>query len=166
MSEYDREAINAIFDLSESLAEEKFLPFASQLDANEPAFIDGRVVIIDEVKEALDAYKEAGLFSTCFAQNVGGMQLPWMVHQGLNAMFVCANASVSSYVFLTQAAANMLQTCGSSDLVEKYFPKMLNGDWYGTMCLSEPQAGSSLSDIRTKAVPADDGSYRLSGSKM
>ena len=165
-SEYDREAINAIFDLSESLAEEKFLPFASQLDANEPAFIDGRVVIIDEVKEALDAYKEAGLFSTCFAQNVGGMQLPWMVHQGLNAMFVCANASVSSYVFLTQAAANMLQTCGSSDLVEKYFPKMLNGDWYGTMCLSEPQAGSSLSDIRTKAVPADDGSYRLSGSKM
>ena len=76
-SDYDREAINAIFDLSESLAEEKFLPFASKLDANEPAFIDDRVVIIDEVKEALDAYKEAGLFSTCFAQNVGGMPVSY-----------------------------------------------------------------------------------------
>ncbi len=165
-SDYDREAIDAIFDLSESLAQEKFYPFAAKLDANEPEYIDEKVVIIDEVKEALDAYREAGLFTTGYDESMGGMQLPWMVHQGLNAMFVCANASVSSYVFLTQGAASMLYTYGSEELIARYFTKMLNGDWFGTMCLSEPQAGSSLSDIRTKAVPVGDGSYKITGTKM
>jgi len=165
-SEYDREAVDAILDLSQSLAENQFLPFASKLDANEPVFVDGKVVIIDEVKQALDAYIEAGLFATGFDQEMGGMQLPWMVHQGLNSMFVCANASVSSYIFLTQAAASMLYSCGSKELIERYFSRMINGDWFGTMCLSEPQAGSSLADIRTKANPVGDGSYKISGTKM
>ena len=165
-SDYDRESVNAIFDLSQSIAEDEFLPFAAKLDANEPEYINEKVVIIDEVKNALDAYREAGLFTTAYDQEVGGMQLPWMVHQGLNAMFVCANAAVSSYIFLTQGAASMLQTCGSSELVDRYFTKMINGDWFGTMCLSEPHAGSSLADIRSKALPVGDGSYKISGTKM
>jgi len=165
-ADYDREAIDAIFDLSQSLAEQEYQPIAATVDANEPVFIDGKVEIMAEVKQALDAYREAGLFTTGYDAGMGGMQLPWMVHQALNAMFVCANAAVSSYVFLTQGAASMLHACGSQELIERYFPKMLNGDWFGTMCLSEPQAGSSLADIRTKAEPLGDGSFKITGTKM
>ncbi len=165
-ADYDRESIGAIFDLSQSIAEDVFQPFAAKLDANEPQYIDGKVDIIPEVREALDAYKEAGLFMTGYDADIGGMQLPWMAHQALNAMFVCANTSVSNYAFLTQGATNMLHACGSKALKEKFMPKMLAGDWFGTMCLSEPQAGSSLADIRTKAEALGDGTYKITGTKM
>lgn len=164
--EYDREAIDAILDLAQSLAEEKFQPFASHLDQNEPKYVDGKVELIAQVKEALDAYKDAGLFTTSYDADIGGMQLPWIVHQALNSMFVTANTSVSNYAFLTQGATNMLNVCGSEALKEKFMPKMVSGDWYGTMCLSEPQAGSSLADIRTKAEKQSDGSYKITGTKM
>lgn len=165
-ADYDRESIEAILDLSQSIAEEYYQPCAAKLDANEPEFIDGKVVIIPEVKKALEEYRAAGLFATGYAAEHGGMQLPVVVNQALNGMFVCANTSISSYAFLTQGAANMLLACGSQELIDKYFPKMRDGEWYGTMALSEPQAGSSLSDIRTKATPLGDGSYKISGSKM
>ena len=164
--DYDRESISAIFDLAQSLAEEKFQPFAGHLDENEPQYVDGKVELIPEVKEAIDAYQEAGLFTTGYDADIGGMQLPWVVHQAVNAMFVTANTSVSNYVFLTQGAANMLNACGSQELKDKYLPNMVAGDWFGTMCLSEPQAGSSLADIRTKAEKLDDGSYKITGTKM
>ena len=164
--DYDREAITAILDLAQSVAEDQFQPFAGHLDENEPKYVDGKVEIIPEVKQALAAYRDAGLFLTGYDQDLGGMQLPWVVHQALNGMFVTANTGVSSYAFLTQGAANMLHACGSEALKAKYLPKMVEGEWFGTMCLSEPQAGSSLSDIRTKAEKQDDGSYRISGTKM
>ena len=165
-ADYDRESIDAIFDLSQSIAEDVFQPFAAKLDANEPEFVNGKVDIIPEVREALDAYKDAGLFTTPYDSEIGGMQLPWMAHQALNSMFVCANTSVSNYAFLTQGAANMLHACGSQELKDKYFSNMMSGEWFGTMCLSEPQAGSSLADIRTKAEKREDGSYKITGTKM
>lgn len=165
-ADYDQESIEAIFDLSQSIAETKFLPFAAKLDANEPEFVDGKVKLIPDVKEALEAYKDAGLFVTGYDNDIGGMQLPWMAHQAINAMFVSANTSVLSYVFLTQAATNMLNQCGTQQLKNTFMPKMLCGDWFGTMCLSETQAGSSLADIKTKAVKLDDGSYQITGTKM
>ena len=80
-SDYDRESIDAILDLSQSLAQEKFQPFAGHLDQNEPKYIDGKVEIIPEVKEALKAYKDAGLFTSGYDYEMGGMQLPGIVHQ-------------------------------------------------------------------------------------
>jgi len=165
-ADYDRESISAILDLSQSLAEDQFQPFAAYLDQNEPQFRDGKVEMIPEVSKAIDAYREAGLFATGYDAELGGMQLPWVVHQSISAIFTTANTSVSNYVFLTQGAANLLNACGSQELKDKYLPKMVAGEWFGTMCLSEPQAGSSLADIRTKAEPQEDGSYKLSGTKM
>jgi len=165
-SDYDRESIGAILDLSQSMAEDIFQPFAGHLDQNEPRYVDGKVEIIPEVKEALTAYKDAGLFASGYDYDMGGMQLPSMVHQSLSAIFTAANTSVANYIFLTQGAANMLNACGSDELKDKYLPNMVAGDWYGTMCLSEPQAGSSLADIRTKAQKLDDGSYKITGTKM
>ncbi|MDG2116813.1 MAG: acyl-CoA dehydrogenase [Porticoccaceae bacterium] len=165
-SDYDRESLDAMFDLCQSIAEEEFLPCAGKLDANEPQFIDGAVETIPEVKQAINAFKEAGLATSGYDADIGGMQLPWMVDQALNGMFVCANNPIHIYLFLTQGVANMLNACGSSVLKEQYLGPLVAGDWFGTMCLSEPQAGSSLADIRTKAEPLGDGSYKLTGTKM
>ncbi len=165
-AEFDRESVDAILDLSQSVAEDKYLSCAATIDAEEPEYIDGKARTHPATKEALAAYNDAGLMVTGYDAEHGGMQLPWMVHQAVNGMFTCANVGVASYSFLTQGAANMLIACGSQELQDKYLPNMVEGKWCGTMCLSEPQAGSSLADIRTKAEPKGDGSYALSGTKM
>ena len=131
-----------------------------------PKFVDGKVETISELKEAIGAYQEAGLCASAYDLDVGGMQLPWMMDQALNGMFVCANNPAHIYLFLTQGVANMLNACGSDELKRKYLPNLVDGNWFGTMCLSEPQAGSSLADIRTKADLNTDGSYSISGTKM
>ena len=165
-ADYDRESLDAMMDLCQSVAEDQFLPCAAKLDANEPQFVDGKVETIPELKEAINAYREAGLCTSAYDADVGGMQLPCIVDQALNGMFVCANNPAHIYLFLTQGVANMLNACGSDKLKERYLPKLVEGEWFGTMCLSEPQAGSSLADIRSKADPLDDGSYKITGTKM
>lgn len=165
-ADYDRESLDAIMDLCQAIAEDQFLPCAAKLDENEPKFVDGKVETISELKEAIAAYREAGLCASAYDSDVGGMQLPWMMDQALNGMFVCANNPAHIYLFLTQGVANMLNACGSDELKRKYLPNLVDGNWFGTMCLSEPQAGSSLADIRTKADFNADGSYSISGTKM
>jgi butyryl-CoA dehydrogenase len=163
---YDRETIGAILDMSQGIAEEKYLPLADVMDAHEPHFVDGKVEMIAGVDEALRAYAEAGLFAAGFDEEIGGLQLPWVVNMAVNGIFSCANVGIANYSFLTAANANMLNAFGDEEQKRLYLPPMLEGRWFGTMCLSEPQAGSSLSDIRTKAEPVGDGTYRLTGSKM
>ena len=165
-ADYDRESLDAIMDLCQAIAEDQFLPCAAKLDENEPKFVDGKVETISELKKAIAAYREAGLCASAYDSDVGGMQLPWMMDQALNGMFVCANNPAHIYLFLTQGVANMLNACGSDELKRKYLPNLVDGNWFGTMCLSEPQAGSSLADIRTKADFNADGSYSISGTKM
>lgn len=163
---YDRPAIGQILDMAQGLAETKFLPFAAALDANEPKFVDGRVEIMPEVAEALRAYAEAGLSAAGFDEDIGGLQLPWIVNMAVNGMFAAANLSVSNYAMLTVANANLLAAFGTKEQKRLFLGPLLDGRWLGTMCLSEPQAGSSLSDIRTRAEPLGDGRYRISGTKM
>lgn len=163
---YDRAAISEVLDTAQRIAEEKFLPVAAEVDADEPKFVDGGVSQPACVGEALSAYAEAGFFALPFAEEAGGLQAPWVLHTAANGMFSCANTSVTNYAFLTIGAANLLNAHGSGDLKARFLPPMLEGRWFGTMCLSEPQAGSSLGDIRTTATPRDDGLYSLKGSKM
>ncbi len=163
---YDRVAVDEILNAAQVIAEDKFLSFAAKLDATEPLFEGGKAICIPEVKEALDAYAEAGFFAAGFDEDIGGLQMPNVLCLAMNGMFSCANHSVFGYSMLTTAAANMLDAFGSDEQKSVYLPPMLEGRWFGTMCLSEPQAGSSLSDIRTRARPRADGSYSISGTKM
>ena len=163
---FDRATISEMLDTAQTIAEEKYLPIAAALDANEPHFVDGKVDIMPEVGEALRAYAEAGLMAASFDEEQGGMQLPWVVNIAINGMFSCANIGISNYAFLTIANANVLNAFGTEEQKRLFLPPLLEGRWLGTMCLSEPQAGSSLSDIRTRAETIGDGSYRITGSKM
>jgi alkylation response protein AidB-like acyl-CoA dehydrogenase len=163
---HDRESISAMLESAETLAGKHFLPIAGLLDTDEPKFVEGRVEIPSEARAALRAHAEAGFFALGFDEADGGLQAPTVAVLMASGIFSCANLSLANYAFLTVANANMLRAFGTEDQRRRYLPPMLEGRWFGTMCLSEPQAGSSLADIATKAEPLPDGFYRLKGSKM
>ncbi|MBP8235203.1 MAG: acyl-CoA dehydrogenase [Rhizorhabdus sp.] len=164
---HDRATIDAVIDLAASLAEEQFAPFNKLSDQHEPKMLeDGRVKMPAETATALRHFCEAGLMAMSQPHDVGGMQLPFVVEKAAFAWFQAANAGTSGYALLTTAAANLLLEHGSPEQIDAYVRPMLAGRFFGTMCLSEPQAGSSLADVRTRAVRQGDGSFRLFGNKM
>ena len=165
-AEHSRETFDAVLDLSEQVATRHFASHNKKADTQEPHVVDGRVVLIPEVREALDVFAKTGLIAAAMDHEVGGMQLPHVLANACFAWFQAANVGTSSYPFLTIGAANLLLAHGSPEQVDTYVRPMLEGRWFGTMCLSEPQAGSSLSDVVTRAEPQPDGTYRLFGNKM
>ncbi|MFT4975272.1 MAG: alkylation response protein AidB-like acyl-CoA dehydrogenase [Myxococcota bacterium] len=165
-SEHSREVFDAVIDTALEIAVERFANHAAKLDLNEPTFDGERVHIIPEVKEALDAFAEAGFIAGPFGAEHGGLQLPYTVSQSAMAIFYSANTATAAYPLLTMAAASLIATCGSPEQRERYLGPMLDGRFTGTMALSEPQAGSALGDLRTLATPQPDGTYRLTGDKM
>jgi butyryl-CoA dehydrogenase len=122
--------------------------------------------MIPEVREALDAFIAGGFLSAPFPVEEGGLGLPYTVSVACNAQFIGANCGTAAYPFLTAAAANLLRVHGTAEQKVRYMRPMLEGRYFGTMCLSEPQAGSSLADVRTRAIPQADGRYHLVGNKM
>ncbi|WP_293824743.1 acyl-CoA dehydrogenase [uncultured Brevundimonas sp.] len=165
-ADHGRETADAVLDLAEGLARDYFAPHNKLADQNEPHFVDGRVELIPEVGRALEAFAEAGLFAATADYDLGGMQLPLTISSVVTAYFSAANIGTMAYPFLTIGAANLLKTYGTPQQIEDYARPMLLGRYFGTMCLSEPQAGSSLADITTRAEPDGDGAYRLFGRKM
>ena len=164
--EHDRDTVTAILDLAQQIAEEAFLPCAAELDEHEPIFEAGRAITPDSLKACLKTFVEAGLPAATFDASLGGMQLPMLVANFMQGIFQAANGSAVGYIFLTTSNAHMLEACGSDALRARYLPPLVEGRWFGTMCLSEPHAGSSLSDIRCMAEPLGDGSFKLTGTKM
>ena len=173
-ADHTRETFDAAIDICERIATDLFAPHNKKSDQNEPHVVFGpagaSVAIIPEVKTALTAFCDAGLMAAGQDVEFGGMQLPCVIEKAGFAYFLGANVGTSAYPFLTIGNANTLQKCGTPQQIEHYVRPMLEGRFFGTMCLSEPQAGSSLSDIATRAEPeasvASDGSYRLFGNKM
>ena len=165
-SSYDRDSIYAMFDTAQQIAEDLFLPTAAEIDAFEPQFENGKAITHPSIKPALKAFAEAGLFALGIAEKDGGLQAPNMVQHAIDGMFYAANISAIGYALLTNAASRMLAEAGSDVQKAMYLPPLLEGRWFGTMCLSEPHVGSSLSDIRTKATPLGDNRYTISGTKM
>lgn len=165
-SEHSREIFNATLDTAEKLAEDLFLPHNAKADIQEPTFDGKKVTMLDDVKRAFDHYREAGFIAGHFDFEDGGMQLPDTVMKACAGYFLAANPSTTAYPFLTAAAANVIKHFASDTIQSQFLPRMLTGDFTGTMALTEPHAGSALTDIRTTARPAEDGSYRLKGSKL
>ena len=165
-AEHSAETFAGVLDLCEQLATRYFAPHNKTSDANEPSFDGTTVTTIPEVKEALDAFARADLIAMGMDAELGGAQLPTAVAGAGLAFFHAANISTAGYVLLTLANANLLAEYGTAEQIEAFVKPMLAGRFSGTMCLSEPQAGSSLADIVTRAEPSDDGTYRLFGAKM
>ncbi len=165
-ADHSRETFDAAIDTCERIATELFAPHNKKNDQQEPHFDGERVQMIPEVGVALKAFVEAGLMAAGQDYELGGMQLPCVVEKAGFAYFKGANVGTASYPFLTIGNANTLLKCGTPEQIETFVKPMLAGRFFGTMCLSEPQAGSSLSDIVTRAELQADGTYRLRGNKM
>ena len=169
-ADHSRETFDGALDTAERIGTECFLPHRRKSDVEEPAFDGDRVRLIPEVKAAWSAFAEAGLLAAEQDAEFGGMQLPAVVDKACFAYILAANAGSAGYPLLTIANANLLLAHGSPPQIEAFVRPMLEGRYAGTMCLSEPQAGSSLADIRTRAEPDGDSPlgprYRLFGNKM
>ncbi len=165
-AEHSRDTFDAVLDLSATLAAGQFAPHNALSDANEPTFDGTTVTMVPEVATALRSFADAGLIGAGMDAEIGGGQLPRVVQQACFAWFQAANVATSGYPMLTMANANLLLAHASPAQVTRFVPPMLEGRWFGTMCLSEPQAGSSLADVATRAVRRPDGTFRLFGGKM
>jgi alkylation response protein AidB-like acyl-CoA dehydrogenase len=163
---HDRATFDAVLDLAEQIATKDFAPHNRRNDDEEPTFDGTRVHLHEEIGKALEAFTHAGFIGAGLPESVGGMRLPATVAQATIVWFQAANVASSAYAFLTVANANLLLAHGTPEQVETYVKPMVEGRYFGTMCLSEPQAGSSLADITTRAEPQPDGSFRVTGNKM
>lgn len=165
-AEHNRETLQAALDLALKVAAEEFATHARLVDEEEPRFEDGRVVMRPEVRQALDVLRDTGLMAAGQDFERGGMQLPAAVAQMCVGLLKGANVGTQGYAGLTIAAANLIMAQGNEYQQKKYAEPMMAGRFFGTMCLTEPHAGSSLGDLRTRAEPREDGSYRLFGNKI
>ncbi|MEZ5645206.1 MAG: acyl-CoA dehydrogenase [Burkholderiaceae bacterium] len=172
-ADHSRETFDAVLDTCERIAREKYAPFNRLVDTQEPHFDGEKVILPQATHDAQKAYAESGMLSAAQDYAIGGMQLPYTVEAAANAFFAMASVSIGSGM-LSVGNANLLMAHGT-DLQKQVFAlNEFSGRWSGTMCLSEPQAGSSLSDVATRAVPDGAGSesdplgprFRLKGNKM
>ena len=178
--DHSRETFDAVFDTCERIAREKYALFNRLVDTQEPHFDGERVILPQATFDANRAYAESGMLSAAQDYSVGGMQLPYTIEAAANAFFAMASVSMGSGL-LTTGNANLLMVHGTTVQKDVFAKNEFSGRFSGTMCLSEPQAGSSLSDVATRAVPdfpADPETgvpwdqdplgarYRLRGNKM
>lgn len=165
-AEHSRDTFGAALDLAHQIALEKFLPHNRKSDLHEPHMVDGKVELIPEIGEAVQAYNDAGFAAALADYDAGGMQLPFVIAQACDSMFSAANPGTIAYPALARGVSNLLESYGTPEQKRLYKQPIIEGRYLGTMCLSEPHAGSSLADIKTTAEPQADGSYRLTGAKM
>jgi alkylation response protein AidB-like acyl-CoA dehydrogenase len=163
---HEQDTCVAFLRLAEEIATERFANHNRRADLNEPTLANGEVSLIPEVGQAWQAFADAGFIGAAFDAELGGLQLPRTVADAGMTWFQAANIATTAYPFLTIANAHLLAAHAERAEQLRWIPPMLEGRFSGTMCLSEPQAGSSLADIATQAVRYDDGSYRIFGSKM
>jgi butyryl-CoA dehydrogenase len=172
-ADHSRETFDAVLDTCERIAREKYAPYNRLVDTQEPHFDGEKVILPQATHDAYKAYAESGMLSAAQDYEIGGMQLPYTVEAAANAFFAMASVSIGSGM-LTSGNANLLMVHGSDLQKQVFAANEFNGRFSGTMCLSEPQAGSSLSDVTTRATPdgvdfesdALGARYRLKGNKM
>lgn len=166
----DRETARAILDMSTKLAADDFLLCYREADIHEPRLDQHGVHILPAIIDALSQFRDLGLFGISFPEALGGMGLPQSLSLAVYSIFASANISASGYAMLTAGNARLISTFGAPTQIDTFARPQIEGRWFGTMCLSEPQAGSSLSDIRTRALPEGEDAlgarYRLVGNKM
>lgn len=172
-TDHSRETFDAVLDTCERIAREKYAPFNRLVDTQEPQFDGERVILPQATQDAAQAYAASGMLSAAQDYAHGGMQLPYTLEAAANSFFACASVSIGAGL-LTTANANLLMVHGTAQQQAGFARHEFSGRFSGTMCLSEPQAGSSLSDVLTRALP--DGAdfaadplgprYRLKGNKM
>ena len=163
---YDPASVDMFLDSIESLSDTELFPFIKDMDENPSVFKDGKITIHPQFKRIFEQARDLGLIASIFNEEDGGLQMPNTLFHAAYYIMEAANNHVTGYLGLTTGAANLIATFGNQALKDEFLDKMLSLEWTGSMCLTEPQAGSSLSDITTSATPTKNGSYLINGQKI
>ena len=164
--EHDVEGSELMVDSALQIADTYLYPIFEEMDRKEPELEDGTIKVHPRVRPLIDAMAEAGWIGAPAPFEWGGMQVPEMVYMAATLIFQAANNGAMGFTGLTTGSANLIKSFGSEELKKTYLEKMYGGQYQGTMALTEPQAGSSLSDITSSASPLRDGSYNIKGQKI
>jgi alkylation response protein AidB-like acyl-CoA dehydrogenase len=164
--EYDGKMFEMVLKAAMELAEGLLWPNFQEMDKNPPELIGDQIKVHSSVRKFLEKCGEGGWIGTGIPFEWGGQQLPQMITHACTFIFAAANYSASAYPGLTSGAARLILNFGREEMKKTYLPRMLAGTWQGTMALTEPAAGSSLSDIMTVAEPADNNTYKIKGQKI
>ncbi|WP_196138282.1 acyl-CoA dehydrogenase C-terminal domain-containing protein [Aliikangiella sp. G2MR2-5] len=162
----DKSMVNAILEESGKFASEVLSPLNYPGDEQGCKLENGAVTTPTGFAEAYKQYCEAGWGALAFDPDFGGQGLPHSLSVVTAEMNTSANTSWSMYPGLTHGAINALSHHGTDELKQRYLPKLISGEWTGTMCLTEAHCGSDLGLLRTKAIPKEDGSYAITGTKI
>jgi butyryl-CoA dehydrogenase len=164
--EYDGKMLDMVLKAARELAEGLLWPNFQEMDKTPPELVDDQIKVHPSLSQFLKECGEGGWIGTGIPFEWGGQQLPQMMTQACTFIFAAANYSASVYPGLTSGAARLILNFGKDEMKKIYLPKMLAGKWQGTMALTEPEAGSSLSDITTIAEPTDNDYYKIRGQKI
>lgn len=164
--DHDIGSLDLFLESVKEFSDRELYPYFKEMDETPAYHKDGTVIVHKQVDVMMKKGGELGVISASFDYEDGGLQIPFMAHQAAAFILDAANNHLPGYAGLTQGAAELIIEFGNKELNDMYVPNMLSGIWGGTMCLTEPQAGSSLSDIVAKATPTDAGFYKISGQKI
>ena len=165
-ADHSSETFDMVLETAMRMGRGILFPALSAMDKEPPEFKDGKVFVHPVVATVMKACGDGGWIGAQASYELGGQQIPNTIMTAFRGIFSAANYSASVYPFLTTGAAHLILSFGAPELVEAYVPKMFAGAWQGTMALTEPQAGSSLTDLKTTAFPEADGSYKIKGQKI
>jgi len=164
--DHNREVFDMVLETGLKMGKDIMYPLLAEMDKKPPEFVDGMVKVHPMVRPLMKACGEGGWIAAHAPYDRGGQQIPSMIISSFRFIFAAANYSASVYPFLSAGAAHLIESFGTGELIEAYVPKMYSGDWQGTMALTEPQAGSSLTDIMTTAESTAEGHYKIKGQKI
>jgi alkylation response protein AidB-like acyl-CoA dehydrogenase len=164
-ADHSRETFDLFLGTTRRFAREVLFPAYRAMDAEPPVFSGGRVKVHPRMQQIYPKLVDLGMLNAARPYGVGGQQLPFTIATMAFATLTAANLSAVGFVFLTSGAAHLLEVFGSEAQKQEYLERMYTGAWTGTMALTEPQAGSSLSDVKTLATPAEGGHYLIRGTK-
>lgn len=163
---YDRESFELLLESAKAWADQDFYPYYREMDEKPVYFKDGITYSHPILRKIMKDAGENGWLCPYFDYEDGGSQMPYTIANAVNHIVESANNNIPGYVNLTSGAAHLIANFGSEELKKKFIPPMAAGRWGGTMALTEPQAGSSLSDIVTSASPTTEGHYLIRGQKI
>jgi len=165
-SEYDADDFEALLEEAVKQAKDIFFPLSATGDEIGAQWKDGKVTMVPGTKEAWELMRENQLIGMNMSSEFGGMDLPQMVFTAVQDVFVGANPALALTPMLTTGAAHLIEEHGTDELKKLYVEKMYTGEWTGTMCLTEPGAGTDVGNSKTKAYRQDDGTYLIEGNKI
>ncbi|MEO5583788.1 MAG: acyl-CoA dehydrogenase family protein, partial [Saprospiraceae bacterium] len=164
--EHSQETFSFVLDTAEVIAEKYLRPYLKETDQHPPELINGKVKVHPAIKEFYHQFCETGLMTACFDEKYGGQQLPKSVYAASDFIIGNGHNGFEMFTGLASAAARLLISFGSKELIQRFALKILTGEYAATMCLTETQAGSSLSEVETIGVLQPEGIYKIKGQKI